>query len=56
MHPDTLTYSAEKPAMSNIGKHLIDAAINWLASRPSRIHWFVLACCLVAAAVGGPTP
>lgn len=25
MRPDTLTYSAEKPAMSNIGKHLIDA-------------------------------
>lgn len=29
------------------------AAINWLASRPSRIHLFVLACCLVAAAVDG---
>jgi hypothetical protein len=33
-----------------------DAALNWLAARPSRIHWFVLACGLVAAAVGGPTP
>lgn len=32
----------------------LDAAFNWLASRPSRIHLFVLACGLVAAAVGGP--
>jgi len=31
----------------------LDAAFNWLASRPSRIHWFVLACGLVAAAVDG---
>jgi hypothetical protein len=32
----------------------LDATCNWLASRPSRIHLFVLACGLVAAAVGGP--
>lgn len=32
------------------------AFFNWAASRPSRIHLFVLACGLVAAAVGGPTP
>jgi hypothetical protein len=31
----------------------LDAFCNWLASRPTRIHWFVLACCLVAAAVDG---
>jgi hypothetical protein len=26
---------------------------NYIFARPSRIHWFVLACCLVAAAVDG---
>lgn len=31
----------------------LDAACNWLAARPSRIHLFVLACGLVAAAVDG---
>lgn len=33
---------------------MCDAFWNWAAARPSRIHWFVLACGLVAAAVGGP--
>jgi hypothetical protein len=35
---------------------LFDAAFNWLASRPSRIHFFVLACGLVAAAYQGIAP
>lgn len=30
------------------------AIANYIFSSPSRIHWFVLACGLVAAAVGGP--
>lgn len=32
------------------------AIANYIFSSPSRIHWFVLACGLVAAAVGGPVP
>lgn len=32
---------------------MCNAFWNWAASRPSRIHWFVLACCLVAVAVDG---
>lgn len=30
------------------------AIANYIFARPTRIHLFILACCLVAAAVGGP--
>jgi hypothetical protein len=32
------------------------ALANYIFARPTRIHWFVLACCLVAAAYQGIAP